>query len=332
MPIPTLSLCMIVKNEEKNLTRCLKSVQGLVDEIVIVDTGSTDDTLEIANQFKVNLYQTAWSGDFAFARNTSLDYASGQWILVLDADEELDAAAQSQLKEILSNTQAAGLRLCQRNLLSPDDLVRHQDIRIIRVFRNNPKIRFEGMIHESVLDSIARMGGLIQNTDLIINHSGYTHSSVQGNSSRGERNLDLLINMLAGDPEDAYIHYQLGITYKQLLMPQEARYHLTKLFGLDTSRLTPAIMGQGLMKLAQLDLAENNEEDCILNAQASLEYDPDNQISMYLLALAYMATGQVDQAYPYFVRIRQSPSDNLKDIEKLDAVIVYCRQVLGLQT
>jgi glycosyltransferase involved in cell wall biosynthesis len=86
----TLSLCMIVKNEEKNLPRCLKSVQGLVDQIVIVDTGLTDQTIEIGNQYNADIHQIAWPGDFAAARNISLSYAGCEWILVLDADEELD--------------------------------------------------------------------------------------------------------------------------------------------------------------------------------------------------------------------------------------------------
>jgi tetratricopeptide (TPR) repeat protein len=183
------------------------------------------------------------------------------------------------------------------------------------------------MIHESVLEPIIRMGGLIEDTDLVILHSGYTQNTVQGNNSRGERNLDLLLIMLASDPGDAYIHYHLGITYKQLGRSQEASYHFTKVLSMDTSRLMPATMSQVLMKLAQLDSAENRMQECILHAQASLEHDPGNLISMYLLALAYMAIGQVNQAYPFFVRIRKSSSDNLKDIEKLDTVLAYCRKV-----
>ncbi len=168
MSLLTLSLCMIVKNEEKNLRRCLKSVQGLVDQIVIVDTGSTDQTIEIGNQINPDLHQIAWPGDFAAARNISLSYAGCEWILVLDADEELDSAAYSKIKGVLTKTQAAGLRLCQRNLLSPNELIRYNDLHIIRVFRNDPQIRYEGMIHESVLEPIIRMGGLIEDTDLAI--------------------------------------------------------------------------------------------------------------------------------------------------------------------
>ncbi|MDR3572453.1 MAG: glycosyltransferase [Anaerolineaceae bacterium] len=331
MSMPTLSLCMIVKNEEKNLERCLRSVQGLVDEIVIVDTGSTDGTLAIAKRFQVKLFETIWPGDFSRARNMSLEQAAGEWILVLDADEELDQAAQSQLKGILANTQAAGLRLRQRNLLSPNDLMRYHDIPIIRVFRKDAKIRFEGLIHESVLDSVTRQGGSIEDTELIILHSGYSQRVVQGSGSRGERNLDLLLKMLAANPEDTYIYYQLGITYKQLGRSKEARFYLTRMLTMDTIRLTPAILGEGLMKLAQLDLAENQENDCILHAEASLKYDADNPICFYLIALAYMASGLVEKAYPYFVRIRQSATANLKDIEKLETVMAYCRQVLRAQ-
>src|SRR5690348_3827247 len=86
----TISLCMIVKNEEKYLERCLKSVEGVVDEIIIVDTGSTDQTTEIAEKFGAKILRYQWNDDFSSARNYSLKNAKCDWILILDADEELD--------------------------------------------------------------------------------------------------------------------------------------------------------------------------------------------------------------------------------------------------
>ena len=87
----TLSLCMIVKNEESCLDRCLKSVSTFVDEIIIVDTGSTDNTIDIARRYIARVFEIPWEDDFAAARNISLQYAEKDWILILDADEEIDS-------------------------------------------------------------------------------------------------------------------------------------------------------------------------------------------------------------------------------------------------
>ena len=116
---PTISLCMIVKNEEKDLARCLDSVCGLVDEIIIVDTGSTDGTVEIAQRYQVQLEKIEWPGNFAIARNMSLKKAVSDWILVLDADEYLDPASSEILKAVLAETKAMGLQVCVRNSAAP---------------------------------------------------------------------------------------------------------------------------------------------------------------------------------------------------------------------
>ena len=102
----TLSLCMIVKNEEKHLVKCLKSVRDVVDEMIIVDTGSTDKTQDIAKVFGAKLFDFPWTGDFSAARNESLQYASGEWILVLDADEAISELDFEHLKNLISKKPA----------------------------------------------------------------------------------------------------------------------------------------------------------------------------------------------------------------------------------
>ena len=97
----TLSLCMIVKNEEKHLVKCLKSVRDVVDEMIIVDTGSTDKTIDIARVFGAKVFDFPWTGDFSAARNHSLAQATGDWILVLDADEVISARDFDELKALI---------------------------------------------------------------------------------------------------------------------------------------------------------------------------------------------------------------------------------------
>jgi len=105
-----LSLSMIVKNEEPFLAHCLDSVRGLVDEMVILDTGSTDGTLEIARAAGARVFQSPWRDDFSAARNASLEKATGDWILILDADEELPASEHAPLRQVDDASIEAALR------------------------------------------------------------------------------------------------------------------------------------------------------------------------------------------------------------------------------
>ena len=110
-----LSLCMIVKNEKAFLERCLKSVQGLVDEIIVVDTGSRDKTKEIALRFGAKVYDFNWCDDFSLARNEWLKYATGDWILVLDADEMIAQEDFKKIRWLMEQDKFKGYYLCQRN-------------------------------------------------------------------------------------------------------------------------------------------------------------------------------------------------------------------------
>src|SRR3989344_3480106 len=100
--MPTLSLCMITKNEELLIRNCLNSVKDLVEEIIIVDTGSIDNTKLIAKKFTNKVFDFKWNDDFAEARNESLKYAGGDWILILDADEELDGQGKKIIKQAIN--------------------------------------------------------------------------------------------------------------------------------------------------------------------------------------------------------------------------------------
>ena len=112
---PTVSLCMIVKDEEENLARCLDSVRDFVDEIIIVDTGSTDRTIDIAERYGARVFYHPWEGSFSKARNYSLKYATCDWILILDADEELNNDDTSRLKEIAKDNKSLAISFIIKN-------------------------------------------------------------------------------------------------------------------------------------------------------------------------------------------------------------------------
>ena len=149
---PTLTLAMIVKDEEEHLANCLRSVHGVANEIIVVDTGSTDDTVTIAIDAGARVLFFEWSDDFSAARNVSLRYASGDWILWLDADEELTPESVEPLKALLRDQTVAAAHLRIDNLMSG----RIVPFLTPRLWRNHPTIRFKQPIHEQVYWAIER--------------------------------------------------------------------------------------------------------------------------------------------------------------------------------
>ncbi|RCK71999.1 MAG: Glycosyl transferase, group 2 family protein [Anaerolineae bacterium] len=210
---PLLSLCMIVKNEEVYLPQCLESARGVVDEIVIVDTGSTDNTRSIAKQYGASVYEYEWQDDFAAARNYSLEKANGVFILFLDADEELSPNAKEQLRPLLLQNDAEGFYLIVRCFGSVNSLAPFYDSEQVRLFRNRPQYRFENAIHEMIYPSIVAHGGKLIKGDLIIHHYGYLKQVVQASESRIERDRRLLEKMYQEDPTSQYVKAKLGFIY-----------------------------------------------------------------------------------------------------------------------
>jgi glycosyltransferase involved in cell wall biosynthesis len=220
----TVSLCMIVKNEEKYLRGCLESARPYVDEIVIVDTGSTDATVSIAEEFGAVIRTFPWNGNFSDARNESLRHATGEWILYLDADERLRNGAELRALRPHPQVVAYNVSISSKHILpsgTVDQVNQYQ-----RFFRRHPKIRFEGVVHEQVLPSLLRMNKRIEPCPLFIDHLGYGESLEKINQ-KCVRNAELLRRQLEQNPHDYYAHYQLGNTLGVMLQYDEAEQHLT---------------------------------------------------------------------------------------------------------
>jgi glycosyltransferase involved in cell wall biosynthesis len=197
---------MIAKNEEKHLAKCLSSAKPLVDEMILVDTGSTDRTKDIANAFGGKVYDYKWTGDFSEARNFSLSKASGDWILVLDADELISPADYASLKKIIgrSNRKEA-YSITTRNYVNnasltgwtPNDGIYDREqagtgwfpSAKVRLFRNNSGIKFENSVHELVEPSLNRLGVKIRRCNVPVHHYGKLVENKV--ISKGEKYYDL---------------------------------------------------------------------------------------------------------------------------------------------
>ncbi|MHB1159388.1 MAG: glycosyltransferase [Chloroflexota bacterium] len=278
-----VSLCMIVRNEEQCLARCLESARGVVHEIVVVDTGSGDSTPAIAASFGAVVLHHRWRDDFAEARNVALEHATGDWILVLDADEELEERSRTRIGELIRETDADGFQLRQRNLQPAGDLRRYEDLYITRLFRHVPEYRYEQPIHEQIRPSIERRGGKVVETgEITILHYGYVQRMAQGGETRALRNLRVLEAALARSPRDPYLHYQIGATHKALGNRDAAFTTLTRTLELDYESLGDPLLDKLYMKLAQLALGAESYPLAVDYSRASLERNPDNWTSLPL--------------------------------------------------
>lgn len=158
----SISLCIIIKNEEKLLDKFLKNIKKYVDEIVVVDTGSKDKTKKIAQKYTTKVYDFIWDNNFAKARNFSIKKAAKDWILIMDPDEIIVKKDLEKLRELTENKEFLGYRFIQKS---------EKSIRgICRLFQRRNSIKFCYRIHESVRPSIMALNGKIGKTDIIIKH------------------------------------------------------------------------------------------------------------------------------------------------------------------
>jgi glycosyltransferase involved in cell wall biosynthesis len=205
-----LSLCMIVRDEERFLDGCLNSVKDVVDEMIIVDTGSTDSTKEICQKYGVKIYEYEWKDDFAAARNYGLERATGDWILWLDADEEMDTRDRYRLRDIMymDDLELVSLHLinyygCEVN---PDE---SYHIAHTRLFRNHKGIRFENKIHEALN---IRDPSPIPMAPIKLYHYGYMDPIVTS-KKKLERNLKMLEDEMKQGSQNPWIPYHLATEY-----------------------------------------------------------------------------------------------------------------------
>lgn len=208
----SISLCMIVKNEEAVLADCLDSAQNYVDQIVIVDTGSKDKTLSIAKRYTEEIYQYTWNNDFASARNESIKYATSEWILVLDADHQLIVEDYTNIPQ---NSDCLGWMISEVSGLLIGST---QHLDRLLLFKNTPSLYYLGKIHEDPLQSIKAYAHKKKISDPIqalqgvsVIHSGYDESKI-----KLTRNLNILDSILEKEPSNPHYVYKHLLTLRGL--------------------------------------------------------------------------------------------------------------------
>ncbi len=363
----TLSLCMIVKNEAASLSRCLESVDGFVDEMIIVDTGSTDDTIAIAQSFGAQVYCYNWENDFAAARNFGLQYVQSGWVLVLDADEVLVKDVIPQLQAILQQDNLLTVTLLRHEVgaqQSPYSL-------LSRLFRNHPQIHFQRPYHELIDDSVLtiqakephwQVGHL---PTVAIEHFGYQVDAI-ATRKKHERACQIMAAALTNDPNDAYLCSKLGALYVDMgqveqgiellqqglnLHPTEAsvlyelHYHLGHTYA-QCRQAAPALQHYqqavqqdlpGLLKLGAYNNWANLLQDGGRYEQASRLYQqvislqPEWAVGYYNLGLTLRAMGNLAGAIAAYQQAIQKQPDYAEAYQNLGVALFKQGQLQASQ-
>ncbi len=265
-----LSLCMIVKNEEASLPKCLSSVKDVVDEMVILDTGSTDRTVEIAGEFGAKIYHFEWCNDFSAARNYALKYVQGKWVLVLDADEVLTPKIVPKIKQAMKSKRNLVINLVRQEVgasQSPYSLVS-------RLFRHHPDVYFSRPYHAMVDDSVQAL--LQRETDwqvislstVAIEHYGYQPEAIASLDKYTRARL-AMEGFLENHPNDPYVCSKLGALYVQLNQLQEGIELLDR--GLSAKPLDPPVLFELHYHLGNAYTRISNLNSAVVHYQAAIQ-------------------------------------------------------------
>ncbi len=331
---------MIVRDEEEYIHQCLTSVKEFVDEIVLVDTGCQDRTLSIAQAFGAKIFHSSWAGDFSQARNHALAQATADWILVLDADEKLARRDAQELRRLALHSKAKGFKLIQRTYLwnasfvcsipNPGDYEEGRefsdcvDVRVIRFFRNDPQIRYQGRVHELVDPVFDSQRLPFLHSQIVIHHFGKV-----GNREKLERKKQLYLELgrqkAVEESDNPMAQFEMGVQLYELQQFEDCvpyfknAYRLNKTFSLSLLYIAKAYHLAGEVEQAnryyRKCLGLGSDNDRVLFDYANFERDrghlktavklyqealclnPRHALAVFNMGGVYIRLGKIDQGF-----------------------------------
>lgn len=298
-----VSLCMIVKNEERFLEKCLASVADVVDEINIVDTGSTDRTVEIAEKFGARIERHEWRDDFAWARNKSIDMATKRWVFQMDADEELlpeSKEALELLKTAPAHLTGVWIRCINgSNRYHGSGVISHA---IVRIFPNHERIRFHGAIHEFPSIDGAPRSMPAANSPIKIMHYGYLEEVVK-ERDKYARNMAIVEAAVAAEPGEAFHWYNYGMTAHLGGDHDRGITGLSRMWELCKKNGLRAFTANGLQTLADIYSEHKDQPDIGLEyALECVKLAPRYSNADFSAGKAYFLLKRYDEAREMYLK------------------------------
>ncbi len=303
----SLSVCVITKNESKFIEACLASVQSIAHEIIVVDSGSTDDTLAIAARFNARIFSIEWRNDYAWARNQAIAQCQGDWILFLDADEYLQHPAQ--LARIIRQTRnkAVGGYLIERTDIyrhKENGLIIHYPVGLVRLFRNHRGYAYVGSVHEQINTAITNKGhqiGIVKKASIV--HQVHM-SSDDFLQSKQERYLQLINKEIEKDPANYWMLYQKAKTHWFL---QEREMALQLFANLASDAACPLVLRcSGYCNQAVLLMEAGQLEAAIASVQKSLALNPQQSLGMMVWGNILYKADRYKESIKAFKQVKTS--------------------------
>jgi tetratricopeptide (TPR) repeat protein len=328
-----LSICMIVKNEAPILGQCLGSAHSIADEIIVVDTGSTDSSIAVAREHKAHVIQSEWENDFSLARNCSLRAASGEWILWLDADDIVQPQSLPIIEGLKKETADKVFGFIVRNE-KPGNT--GTEFIQARMFPNRADIFFERRIHEQMMLSALRQGLSLVETKAIIEHHGYCNP--QTVRSKARRNIPLLLMEYRSGGPDPVMAIEIADSYSILGETENAKaWYETTLSLPESESQFPEIASQACLGLGNLSNAAGNYQTATTLLQKALRLSPHRVDALYGLAVSFELSGNPLEAIDcLFSIIRAVPAPlkvgidfreaKIKSFLRLGRLLIECKR------
>ncbi len=307
---PKISAAMIVKNEEDMLAECIESFRDAVDEIVIVDTGSTDRTVEIAKSYNIDLYHHEWQNDFSEARNYSIGKTTGDWVLIIDADERLEREDVTRIRAMKWELQYEAYYFAVYSTL-PGHLgsAGFGKCYSVRMFRKKPEHYYFGIVH-----NVLNTAGKTAMTDVRIYHLGYDLSK-EKMQKKFDRSIKLLLNQNEEDPDNAFVTFNTAQMYLSRNFKDEALEFALRSVELleDDPGTQDHLLLMSYYQLAVIYLKNRKYDKCEEVCLKALAYKEDYLDPMLCLGYSYFYQKEYEKAeenFNKFLSIRKDVIDN----------------------
>lgn len=304
----SITLCMIVKNEGSNLPACLASLKPVAHEMVVVDTGSSDRTADIATVFGARVSSFAWNGNFSDARNCAINEARGNWVLVMDADEVLavqdydavrHAVCEAGGKKIAWSvlTRNYTTRVNAQGWIANDHVYRSEERADgwhpswkVRLFRNQPDLRFTGEVHEMVENSLLKAGYTIDKALFVVHHYGGLAESPEEAAEKGRRYFEIGMKKLEQNPHDAGALAELAVQAGEIGSYAEAVLLWDRLLARDPNNIEALFnKGYALIKLQKY-------QEALALSEKVLELAPDHKEAAFNYGTSSLYAGSPPKA------------------------------------